>query len=325
MGARVTGLALDPPSDPSMFDVAGMASVVADRRIDIRDFESTAQIFDESQPEIVFHLAAQALVLDGYREPVATFATNVMGTAHVLESIRRCPSVRAAVMVTSDKCYENDESGRAFSEGDRLGGHDPYSSSKACAEILTSSYWRSFLRGTRAAVATVRAGNVIGGGDWARDRLLPDLVRGFAGKRPTIIRNPSAVRPWQHVLEPLAGCMMLAERLAAGQEEFATAWNFGPADVDVRPVSYVAARAAAAWGSDATWESGSAEQPHEAHHLRLDSTRARERLQWQPRWSVDQAIDGAIAWYRAHESGENMYAYTTTQIESYARGTHALA
>jgi CDP-glucose 4,6-dehydratase len=248
-----------------------------------------------------------------------------MGTAHVLESIRRCPTVRAAVIVTSDKCYENDESGRAFSEGDRLGGHDPYSSSKACAEILTSSYWRSFLRGTRAAVATVRAGNVIGGGDWARDRLLPDLVRGFAGKRPTVIRNPSAVRPWQHVLEPLAGCMLLAERLAAGQEEFATAWNFGPADVDVRPVSYVAARAAAAWGGDATWEAGSVEQPHEAHHLRLDSARARERLQWEPQWSVDQAIDGAIAWYRAHESGEKMYAYTTAQIESYARGTHALA
>jgi CDP-glucose 4,6-dehydratase len=320
MGANVTGLALDPPSNPSMFDEAGVAGIVDDRRIDIRNFENTANVFSEARPEIVFHLAAQALVRDSYSDPVATFSTNVLGTAHVLDAIRHCPTIRAAVVVTSDKCYENDESGRAFSEGDPLGGHDPYSSSKACAEIVASSYRRSFFDGTETFVATVRAGNVIGGGDWAKDRLLPDLVRGFVSGRQVALRNPSAVRPWQHVLEPLAGCLQLAEYLATGKGEFARAWNFGPDESDMRSVSQVAVRAAAAWGHDATWSRETFEQPHEAYYLRLDSTLARERLKWLPRWSVDRAIDEAVAWYRERERESDMRAYTLAQIDSYVEG-----
>lgn len=321
LGARVTGLALDPPTDPSMYDAVGLASEIDDRRVDIRNLEAIDRVLEDCKPEVVFHLAAQAIVRDGYREPVGTFATNVLGTVNVLDAIRRCDAVRAAVVVTSDKCYENDESGRAFREGDRLGGYDPYSASKACAELVTSSYWCSYLRDGRAAVATVRAGNVIGGGDWARDRLLPDLVRGFASGSPAGVRNPAATRPWQHVLEPLKGCLMLAEGLARGEHAFARAWNFGPAADDVRAVSYVATRATSAWGSGVSWTLDETERPHEARLLSLDSSQARTTLGWRPRWSVDRAIDESIAWYKAHACGDDMRVRTQAQILAYSEGS----
>ena len=325
MGARVTGISLDPPSQPNLFEVAGVSRLLTDRRVDIRDFGALARAVSLSDPEIVFHLAAQAIVRDGYRDPLGTFSTNVLGTAHLLETIRQCGQVRAAVVVTSDKCYENDESGRAFSEGDRLGGHDPYSSSKACAELVTSSYRRSFLGDSRVGVATVRAGNVIGGGDWARDRLLPDLVRGFVTPPHARIRSPGAVRPWQHVLEPLAGCLTIAERLAAGRRDLATAWNLGPNDVDVGTVSYVAARAAAAWGDGANWEIETEPQPHEAGRLQLDSSRAREMLGWKSRWTVDRAVDETVRWYVAHARGSDVLALCREQIASYTEESDGAA
>jgi CDP-glucose 4,6-dehydratase len=320
LGARVTGLSLDPPSDPNMFDDANVGLLVDDRRADIRDCSELSRVVAEAAPEVLFHLAAQAIVRDGYRDPVGTFATNVLGTVHVLESMRHLPSIRAVVVVTSDKCYENDEAGRAFREGDRLGGHDPYSSSKACAELVTDSYRRSFLRHGHVAVSTVRAGNVIGGGDWARNRLLPDLIRGFAAAIPARIRNPRAVRPWQHVLEPLMGCLMLAERLFEGQRHFDRAWNLGPAPQDARRVQDVAERAAAAWGPEARWEIDVGDQPHEAGFLSIDSTDARETLRWRPHWSVERSIDETVAWYRAHARGEDMRSYTANQIRSYVEG-----
>lgn len=317
LGARVTGLALAPDTEPALFDVLGLGARIDDRRADIRDPEAVAQAFDACRPEVVFHLAAQALVRDGYREPAATFATNVMGTVHVLEVARRCGPLRALVVATSDKCYENDESGRAFREGDPLGGRDPYSASKAGAELAAAAWRASFPDSPCGRLATVRAGNVIGGGDWARDRIVPDLVRGFAAAQPVPIRNPGAVRPWQHVLEPLAGYLVVAEALLAGRADCATAWNFGPDPVGARPVAELVAHAAARWGAGADWVLDPGPQPHEARLLQLDAAQARARLGWAPRWSTDRAIDETIDWYRAHRRGADMRAYSLAQINRY--------
>jgi CDP-glucose 4,6-dehydratase len=316
-GARVTGLALDPDTSPALFDVLGLGTRIEDHRADVRDALAVARVFDACRPEVVFHLAAQALVRESYREPSGTFATNVMGTVNLLEAVRRCETVRATVVATSDKCYENDETGRAFREGDPLGGHDPYSASKAAAELVTSAWRASFPETRCAAVATVRAGNVIGGGDWSRDRIVPDLVRGFSVGQPVRIRNPGAVRPWQHVLEPLAGYLRVAEALLDGQADCATAWNFGPDSADARPVSELVALAAARWGTGASWELDAALQPHEARLLQLDSARARARLGWRPRWSTAQAIEATIDWYRAQQRGADMRAYSLAQINRY--------
>jgi CDP-glucose 4,6-dehydratase len=317
LGARVTGLALAPETEPALFEVLGLGTRLHDHRADVRDPAAVARVFDACRPEVVFHLAAQALVRDSYREPVATFATNVMGTAHVLEAARRCDSLRAVVVATSDKCYENDETGRAFREGDPLGGRDPYSASKAGAELVAAS-WRASFPGTScAALATVRAGNVIGGGDWARDRIVPDLVRGFAAGQPVPIRNPRAVRPWQHVLEPLAGYLRVAEVLLEGGADCATAWNFGPDAAGALPVAELVAQAAARWGDGAQWTHDAEPQPHEARLLQLDSARARTRLGWVPRWTTGRAIDETIDWYRAHQRGADMRAYSLAQIHRY--------
>jgi CDP-glucose 4,6-dehydratase len=322
MGAQLVGFALKPPTTPSLFELAnvapGMTSIVGD----IRDLPSLRAAMQQHQPEIVFHMAAQPLVRLSYQNPVETYSTNVMGTAHVLEAVRNCPSVRAVVNITTDKCYENREWAWGYRENEPLGGHDPYSSSKGCAELVTAAYRNSFFQqapaGQRAvAVATARAGNVIGGGDWAQDRLVPDLLSAFASGRPVEIRNPHAVRPWQHVLEPLRGYLMLAEQLYLQGADYAEAWNFGPHDEDSKPVGWIVQQMAALWGSGAQWKCDTAAHPHEAHYLKLDISKARSRLDWQPALRLVQALDLSIAWARQHQAGADMHAFTNGQIAAY--------
>jgi CDP-glucose 4,6-dehydratase len=317
LGAEVIGYSLPPPTEPSLFDVARVKSRLRHLEGDVRDEAKLALAVAEARPDIVFHMAAQSLVRLSYDEPVATYATNVMGTVHLLEAVRRSEGVRAVVCVTSDKCYENRETSRPYREGDAMGGHDPYSSSKGCAELVTSAYRRSFFAGPdRAAVATARAGNVIGGGDWARDRLVPDLLNGFAAGVSPLVRFPSAVRPWQHVLEPLAGYLRLAEALWAGEPGAADGWNFGPDEGDARPVGWIADRLAALWGGGAAWETTGEPQPHEAHVLRLDCAKARRQLGWRPVWALDEALSQTVAWRRALDEGSDMADFTLHQIRS---------
>lgn len=314
MGASVAGLALPAPTTPSLFVLARLANLIPTTFADIRDAASVAQVTRDWQPEIVFHLAAQALVRRSYREPMETYATNVMGTVHVLEAIRAVPGVRALVVVTSDKCYENREWPWACREIDPLGGDDPYSSSKACAELVVAAYRRSFLGGI--GVATARAGNVIGGGDWAEDRLLPDCIRSLQAGEPIAIRNPQSVRPWQHVLEPLCGYLLLAEQLAA-DPALGDAWNFGPADEDARSVAWMADHVVARWGDGASWFHVRGEAPHEAAWLKLDASRARLRLGWTPRLRLTDALDWTVGWHRGLAAGEPALALTDAQLARY--------
>jgi CDP-glucose 4,6-dehydratase len=321
LGCRVTGLALPPPSTPSLFDVAEVADACDSLIGDIRDMDRVRRAFDRGRPDVVFHLAAQSLVRESYREPIHTFATNVMGTAHVLEAVRHAPSVRAVVVVTSDKCYENQEWLWPYRESDPLGGHDPYSASKGAAEIVTSSFARSFFSGGpsshAAIVASVRAGNVIGGGDWSSDRLVPDIVRAFTTGESVVVRNPQAVRPWQHVLDALQGYLTLAERLCDHGHAYAGAWNFGPADSDARPVSWVVDEMVRRWGPPAAWVDGSGPAVHEATLLRLDSSKARSRLGWSPKLDLPTALDWTVDWYRAHRDGDDMHRVTLRQVEQF--------
>jgi CDP-glucose 4,6-dehydratase len=323
-GAEVTGLALAPPTTPSLFDAAAVDRRVAHRLGDVRDPAQVCAALAASRAEIVFHLAAQSLVRLSYEAPAATFDVNVMGTVNVLEAVRAAPGVRAVVCVTSDKCYENRETGRAYKEDDPMGGYDPYSASKGCAELVVSAYRRSFFNPEShaahgAGVASVRAGNVIGGGDWARDRLVPDLIRGFgAGTRPQI-RFPAAVRPWQHVLEPLSGYVRLAERLWAGERALAEGWNFGPSADDVRPVGWVADRMAELWGEGAGWDQTGEPQPHEAHHLSLDCAKAAERLDWTPAWDLEAGLRRTVEWARDYLAGADAADITLGQIRDHAR------
>jgi len=324
LGARVHGYALAPPTAPNLFSVADVGNVLAsDTRADLADRSALSAALHRSQPEIVFHLAAQPLVLEGYRDPLGTLATNVLGTANLLEAIRGVPSVQAVVVVATDKVYDNREDGRAFTERDPLGGHDPYSASKAATEIIVASYRTSFFGDARhpARVASARAGNVMGGGDWAADRLVPDCLRAFAAGKPVRLRHPGAVRPWQHVLDPLAGYLALATGLLRDDgARFATAWNFGPDAGDDASVGEVAARLAGLWGADARLEHEAEPGPPEVELLRLDSTRARTELGWEPRWSLDAALGQTLAWHRAWDRGENMHAFTRAQIANYDEG-----
>ncbi|MEW6221623.1 MAG: CDP-glucose 4,6-dehydratase [Thermodesulfobacteriota bacterium] len=320
MGAEVRGYALAPPTEPSLFVAAGVGEAMESITGDLADLPYLCQSLSEQQPEVVLHLAAQAIVRRAYSEPRATFATNVMGTVHLLEAVRFCPSVRAVVVVTSDKCYENREWPWGYRENDALGGHDPYAASKACAEIATASFRRSFFAKAGPAVATVRAGNVIGGGDWGEDRLLPDLMRGFAAGRPVRLRHPGAVRPWQHVLDPLAGYLLLAQRLATEGSPWAEAWNFGPPAEGIVPVAMVVERAAALWGGGAAWEGDAPDQPHETRFLALDSAKARARLGWRPRLDLPAALALTVAWYRAYQAGAAMRPFTLGQIQSFLAG-----
>lgn len=319
LGADVHGFSLAPPTTPSFFEVMGMGRHVNDQRGDVRDLTRVQAAVTSAAPDVVFHLAAQPLVRQSYADPVETYATNVMGTVHVLEAIRKTTTVRAAVIITTDKCYENKEWLWGYRENDRLGGRDPYSNSKACAELVTSAYIRSFFGDGNVAVATARAGNVIGGGDWAADRLLPDLVAGFNDRRTVRLRNPNATRPWQHVLDPLAGYLQLAERLwdSAGSLVDGDGWNFGPSEGDARSVSFIADRAAALWGSPATWETDGGSHPHEAGLLGLDCAKAHTLLRWKPRLDLESALSWAVDWYRCYYSRGDIQGLTLGQLDRY--------
>jgi len=322
LGANVRGYALDPASEPNMFTLASVGSMVEDLRGDIRDDKKLEAAITEFAPEVVFHMAAQPLVRRSYTDPVGTYATNVMGTVHVLEAVRKTPSVRAVVCVTTDKVYRNYGWVWAYRETDRLGGYDPYASSKACAEIVSDAYRSSFFSTERlheqhVALATARAGNVIGGGDWSEDRLIPDLVRGFGSRKPVLIRKPHAIRPWQYVLEPLHGYLMLSEQLLASGDRCARAYNFGPSDEDTWPVERIADKLVEVWGDGASWTRDPAVGEHEANFLRLDSSRARTELGWVPRLKIESALEWTMAWYSAWNRGENMAEFSSKQIARY--------
>lgn len=301
LGARVTGLALEPDTDPSMFTLIKGASLCDHHIADIRDGDAVAAIVARAEPDIVLHLAAQPLVRLSYTDPIGTFASNVMGTAHVLEACRNTPSVRTIISVTTDKCYANDGRVEGYREDAPLGGHDPYSNSKACAELVSACWRDSFFAAQGVGLATARAGNVIGGGDWSADRLVPDAIRAFSAGRPLQIRNPDAVRPWQHVLEPLTGYLLLAEQLARDPVRFARGWNFGPAPAHMASVRDVIDRLADQWGATHPWEKQPGDHPHEAAMLTLDSTAAADALGWRSRLSLERALALTADWYRADD------------------------
>jgi CDP-glucose 4,6-dehydratase len=329
LGATVTGFALDPPTRPSNFEESSIAAVLArDVRGDIRDGEALRKALDISQPDVILHLAARTVVREGYTDPLDTISANVMGTATLLDVVRMRGKPCAVVVVSTDKCYANDESGRAFAEGDALGGDDPYSASKGAVELVTHAYRQSFfppeeLDRHGIAVCTARAGNVIGGGDWTPDGLVADVMRALPLGAPVTIRNPTAVRPWQHVLEPLAGYLTLASKLLGPRAaDYCTAWNFGPEDADLESVAQVVDQLVRGWGSG-TWQSRTDENdPHEANVLRLSSTRARKELGWRSRWSTSEAVDRTVGWYRQYYSDPTTArAACLADIAAYSRTT----
>jgi CDP-glucose 4,6-dehydratase len=318
MGAEVTGFALPPPTEPSLFALARLDALVTHVEGDVRDPAAVRAAVEAAQPEVIFHLAAQPLVRLSYREPVETYATNVMGTVNVLEAARRARDLRAIVCVTSDKCYENREWVWPYRENDPMGGHDPYSSSKGCAELVVAAYRRSFFE-DGPLLASVRAGNVIGGGDWAADRLLPDLVRAFEAGVAPLVRSPQSVRPWQHVLEALGGYLLIAERLLTDERRFADGWNFGPSEDDARPVSWIVERLRAAWGDEADApRHDEGPRPHEAGLLRLDCSKARAALGWRPVLSLEEALDWIVDWHTRVAAGEDARAVSLDQLDRYA-------
>ena len=320
LGAEVVGYSLDPPTDPNLFDVSGLGEEIHSIRADVRNIEALCDAVDAGGFDVIFHLAAQSLVRASYEDPICTYTTNVMGTANVLEAVRRAGTNPAVVIVTSDKCYENHERPKPYREDDPMGGHDPYSSSKGCAELVVSSYRRSFFPGANApVVASVRAGNVIGGGDWALDRLVPDCIEAFSSSPSRVIpiRNPNAVRPWQHVLEPLGGYLLVAERLTTDGREFAEAWNFGPQKSDVRTVEHVAKRTAELWGGGADVEIDTRKHPHEAALLMLDCSKARDKLGWRSRTDLDQALRWTVEWHKAVARGQDARRLCLEQIRTF--------
>lgn len=337
MKAVVHGFALAPEAGSNLFERAGVASSLTDLRGDVRDLEAVQRACEGARPQIVMHLAAQSLVRQSYGEPVATFATNVMGTVHVLEAARQynishggssSGPIRAVVIVTTDKCYENREWVWGYRETDTLGGHDPYSSSKGCAELVAASYRRSF--GTSdpsstafPAVATARAGNVIGGGDWSANRLVPDIIAAFNSEQAAIVRNPTAIRPWQHVLEPLSGYLMLAEKLWFDPDSYAEAWNFGPGAAGECTVGEIAHRLAKLWGGRATWREMADKRLHEAKFLKLDCSKALTQLAWRPALTLDEALSLTVDWYQADRNGSSMRDVTLAQIDTFALRSRA--
>jgi len=330
-GVDVFGYSFEPPSQPYLFDVLQLQKEMQSQYADIRNFEELSQSLQKFQPEFVFHLAAQPLVRRSYKDPIETYSTNVMGTVHLLEAVRQCPSVRVCEVITSDKCYENQERLVGYKESEPMGGHDPYSSSKACAELVTSSFRNSFFQNPQGVLlASARAGNVIGGGDWAEDRLIPDLVTQFYQGKTVLIRNPKSIRPWQHVLEPVGGYIRLAEALYEKGVEFSEAWNFGPQSQDERPVLELVQMMSKLWKKEQDQSSteGKAAQfevmkeargePHEACYLKLDITKARERLQWEPRWNLETALEKTVQWYTAYYyKTQNLKELTLSQIREY--------
>jgi CDP-glucose 4,6-dehydratase len=323
LGSVVRGYALPPATSPSLFEVAAVVDDMQSIEGDIRNPESLIAAVRGFRPEILFHLAAQSLVRPAYLDPVGTYATNVMGTVNTLEAARTVGGIRAIVVVTSDKCYQNDERVWGYLESEPMGGFDPYSSSKGCAELVTAAYRSSFFNPQgyarhATAIASARAGNAIGGGDWATDRLIPDMMTAFMSRRAAVIRSPRAVRPWQHVLECLSGYLILAERLWSDGPHFAESWNFGPADADVQPVEWIADRLTKLWAQGSDWKTdGSQGQPHEATYLKLDCSKARMRLAWAPRLDLSIALEWTVDWYKAYQRGADMRALTCAQIDHY--------
>lgn len=318
MGATVKGFALAPDTAPSLFEEARIGETMDSQFGDIRDLEAVRASITSFGPDILIHMAAQPLVRLSYRDPVGTYATNVMGTVHVLEGARAVPGLKAIVSVTTDKCYENKEWVWGYREDEPMGGHDPYSNSKGCAELVSAAYRSSFFSEPEApALATARAGNVVGGGDWAEDRLIPDILRAFGDGRPVPIRNPLATRPWQHVLEPLSGYLTLAQALWEGGSDYAEGWNFGPRDEDARPVQWIVEHMVERWGTGASWEPDAGFHPHEARFLKLDISKARERLRWHPRWNIETTLARIVDWHKAWVAGEDMRYRCLAEIESY--------
>lgn len=314
LGAKVVGYALEPDTNPNLFTLLQLEQDLEHIVADVRDFERLKSVIDSQQPEIVFHLAAQPLVRRAYEEPVENYATNVMGTVNLLEALRFNDSVQAIVNVTTDKCYFNDGRKTAYQEDDKLGGYDPYSNSKACSELVSSAYRDSYFKGK---IATARAGNVIGGGDWSADRLIPDCIMSFIEHKEVNIRYPNAVRPWQHVLESLSGYLCLAQCLYENPNEYAEAWNFGPDESEIARVEDVVNYLGQHWPGNPTWEVDSQSHPHEADFLMIASNKSKTRLDWQPRWSVYQALDKVIAWYAAWHAGEDLRALSLKQIKEF--------
>jgi CDP-glucose 4,6-dehydratase len=323
LGAKVTGYAQQPPTNPSLFEVAqvsqGMISIIGD----IRDGTKLTNAMRQTAPDIVIHMAAQPLVRRSYIDPVETYSTNIMGTVQLLEAVRQTSSVRAVVNVTTDKCYENKEWVWGYREHEPMGGFDPYSSSKGCAELITAAYRNSFFNSSKhsaqqVSLATARAGNVIGGGDWAEDRLIPDVLRAIESGQSVKIRSPQAIRPWQHVLEPLSGYLALCEKLYMQGPAFAEAFNFGLAEEDAKPVQWIVEQLTQSWGDGASWHLDGGSHPHEAHYLKLDSSKARALLGWSPRWHLGQAIKAIIVWHKAKKQGQDMRALCLQQINDYS-------
>ncbi len=325
LGAEVTGYALNPPTNPSLFEVAKVADGIKSNIGDIRDLNALQNSMEDASPEIVIHMAAQPLVRYSYANPVETYSTNVMGSVNLLEVVRNTKSVKAVVNVTSDKCYENREWLWGYREDEAMGGYDPYSNSKGCAELITSAYRASFFNPENyekhgVAVASARAGNVIGGGDWAGDRLIPDFIRAIAAGETVVIRSPNAIRPWQHVLEPLSGYLILAEKLYTEGSQFADAWNFGPNDSDAKSVEWIINKLVDNWGDGAVFKiDSSASDLHEAHFLKLDCSKARMSLGWKPNWDAVEAIRRICAWHKAHLDGQDMKMYVLREIEQYQK------
>jgi CDP-glucose 4,6-dehydratase len=324
LGATVTGYARAPSTTPNLFETVCLEDDLDSIIGDVREPETLAAAVQRSRPEVVFHLAAQPIVRHAFADPVETYETNVLGTVYLLEALRGAPTPRAIVAVTTDKVYENREWMWGYRENDRLGGREPYGTSKACAELVADAYRCSYFANTngtpetaRAGLATARAGNIIGGGDWAPDRLLPDAIRAFGEARALAIRNPRATRPWQHVLEPVRGLLMLAERLFDAPPEWDGAWNFGPRPADVRPVAWVADEIARLWGDSACWQATGGDHPYEAGLLAVDSSKAQAVLGWSPVWPVEKALSHSVEWYRAHRSNADMRALSLAQIEAF--------
>jgi CDP-glucose 4,6-dehydratase len=320
LGAHVSGISLAPDQGPdNLFDRSGLADRIASHVQDIRDYDALLGLMTEAAPEVVFHLAAEPLVRRSYRDPLGTFATNVMGTAHVLEAARQLPGVKAVVCVTTDKVYDNKEWCWPYRETDHLGGADPYSASKSAAEMVARSYYTALRNETGYRMATARGGNVVGGGDWSEDRLVPDIVRAIRSDSVIELRHPQATRPWQHVLEPLSGYLLLAQTLYEQGAEFAEGWNFGPNDEDAKPVQWIVERLTQQWGEGASWKLDGGDHPHEAHYLKLDCSKAKMRLHWQPRWHLEHTLEMIVAWQRAWLAKEDMRRFTLQQIEQYTK------
>ncbi len=318
LGAEVTGYALTPPTTPAIFYEASVGqSLIRSIDADIRELSCFTDAMQAAEPEIIIHMAAQSLVRDSYKMPVDTYSTNVMGTVNMFEAVRNTSSVKAVLNITSDKCYENKEWSWGYRENEPMGGHDPYSSSKGCAELISDAYRKSFLQDAGIALATARTGNVIGGGDWAKDRIVPDAMRAFMEKKCLLIRNPMATRPWQHVLEPLSGYLMLCQLLITHPEEYAEGWNFGPAEENAQAVSTLAEYMVKSWGENARWRLDGGEHPHESNYLKLDSSKANRWLKWSPVWGLEQSLEETVNWYKAWYMQNDMYDFTMTQIQFY--------